>query len=769
MSFPPPSSLLRRWLPVAGIFAVVLFCYWPAMHGAMLWDDPAHIPRPEMRSIEGLRRIWFEFGATQQYYPVLFTAFWIEHRLWGDATFGYHLVNALLHATSCCLLASVIRRLIAIRPENAGGSGSAAASTSVPPATNPTSGELFAWGAALLFAAHPVSVESVAWMTEQKNTLSLLLGLLAARAYLAFDQSRRPLPYVAATLLFLAAIGAKTSLVPLPPILLVLLWWRRGRLQLQRDLGPLLPWFVAAIAAGLLTNWIEREFIGADGAPYALSFGERAMLAGRIVWFFLAKLGWPLERAFFYHRWDVAAASAGWIGYFAAATGATLALGWLARKTRGPFTAWLVLGGALFPVLGFFNVFSFQFSYVADHYHYVAAAAALAAIAGGFAWLAGRMPPPARIGGVVVGGLTLLGLAGLSRQQSALYRDNETLFRANLVLVRDSWMAHQILAHTIANNPLRSGEAMAEYRETLRCKPDHPDAHLGLAAELAKTPATQPEAIAHYEQAIALRPHYVEAHNNLGALLGATRGREADGRMHLETALRFDPRLPEAHLNLADLLARAPATSATAIAHYETFLELRPEHADAHRRLANVLASIPARAKDALREYERSLELAPEVALTHFNYGNVLAAVNRMEHAAAAFAHAVRLKPDFAAAHANLGNAVSALPGRQGEAVAHYENALRHDPRLAWVHHNLALLLAAQPARQAEAESHLAAALTIDPAYAEAHNSFAILCAQQGRLADAKLHWEAALAANPSYETARKNLQLLEQMQRGGR
>lgn len=772
----------RRWLLVACVFALVLICYWPAMHGVLLWDDPAHVPRPEMRSLEGLRRIWFEFGATQQYYPVLFSAFWLEHRLWGDATTGYHLVNALLHATSCCLLASVLRRLWETRAPSPLAASSAASrpptsdlrspssSTARAPDTAPTSdlqfspGELCAWATALLFAVHPVSVESVAWITEQKNTLSLALGLLAVRVYLAFDDSRGRGSYVAATLLFLAAIGAKTSLVTLPPILLALLWWRRGALEFRRDVAPLLPWFLASVVAGLLTNWIERDFIGADGAPYALSFAERALLAGRVVWCFLANLVVPTDRAFFYHRWDVSAEAMGWIGFLAAAVIVTGALWWLRGKTRGPFAAWLALGGALFPVLGFFNVFSFQFSYVADHYHYVAAAAAFAAIAGGFAWLLNRVPRAARLGGIALGAVAVLGLAALSRQQSALYRDNETLFRANLALVPDSWMAHHILANTLSKNPARSGEAMAEYREALRCKPDHPDAHLGLAVELAKAPATQAEAIAHYEKAIALRPHYLEAHNNLGALLGTSPRREAASRAHLEQALRLNPSFPEPHLNLADVLARDPATVAAALKLYEAYLARRPDNADAHRRFANALSAVPGRSAEALREYERALELAPDSALAQFNFGNALAGAGRMEHAATAFANAVRLKPDFAAAHANLGNAYTAL-GRPADAAECFATALRHDPRLAWVHHNLALLLAANPARAAEAESHLEAALKLDPKYFEAHNSLAILCAQQGRLDEARRHWEQALAANPNYDTARKNLQLLEQMQ----
>ena len=157
------------------IFGLVLFCYWPALRGAILWDDPAHVPRPELQSWQGLGRIWTDIHATQQYYPVLFSAFWVEHRLWGDNTLGYHLVNVVFHTLSCCLLALLLRRLWGPAPTGE--------SSVVPVGAE--------WFAAALFAVHPVCVESVAWITEQKNTLSLVFYLLAAFVYLDFAERRQ--------------------------------------------------------------------------------------------------------------------------------------------------------------------------------------------------------------------------------------------------------------------------------------------------------------------------------------------------------------------------------------------------------------------------------------------------------------------------------------------------------------------------------------------------------------------------------------------------
>src|SRR5207248_7296885 len=176
--------------------------------------------------------IWTEPGATQQYYPVAHSAFWIEHRLWGDAVLGYHLVNIALHATSAFLLLLVLRSI----------------------------GVPGAGVAAVIFALHPVNVESVAWISELKNTLSTMFYLAAALVYLRFDQSRgggarSTRAYVTAFVLFILAVASKTVTATLPGALLIVFWWRRRRLEWRRDVAPLVPFFVVGLAAGLVTAW----------------------------------------------------------------------------------------------------------------------------------------------------------------------------------------------------------------------------------------------------------------------------------------------------------------------------------------------------------------------------------------------------------------------------------------------------------------------------------------------------------------------------------
>jgi Flp pilus assembly protein TadD len=588
--------------------------------------------------------MWTDVHATQQYYPVLFSAFWFEHRLWGDDTLGYHLVNVLLHAASCCLLAFILRRLWATPattlPAGSGRLGIVPAGTE--------------WLAALLFAVHPVCVESVAWITEQKNTLSLFFYLLAGLAYLRFAERRRAGSYALASILFLLALGSKTATVTLPAALLVVQWWKRGKLSWRNDVAPLVPWLLAAVAMGLFTSWDERKVIGAEGAAFALSAGQRFLLAGRIVWFYAAKMVWPAGLNFFYPRWNVPAESSGWAGDLAAAVAVTVILWALRRKTRGPLAAWLLFVGALFPVLGFFNVFFFVFSYVNDHFQYLALLGPLAAAAGGAALALAAAPAWARMVGRGLIGVLLLGLALQVNSQSRLYRDSETLFRATLARNPASWMAHHILGFTLAKAPDRHAEAIAEYQEALHLNPDYPDAHFGLGVELARLPGRTADAIAEYERAVQLRPVYAEAHNNLAFELAKEPGHEAEAIAHYEAALRVRPDFAEAHANLADLLARQPNRLPEAMAHYEEALQLNPNLAWVHCNLALHLAQIPGRESEAIEHCQAALRLKPDFLEAYNGLGIIYARMGRLDEARVEWEAALRLNPHYETARNNL-------------------------------------------------------------------------------------------------------------------
>ncbi len=772
---------------VAIVVAAVLVCYWPALHGGFLWDDPAHVTAEELRSWTGLWRIWFELGATQQYYPVLHSAFWIEHRLWGDAVVGYHLTNILLHAASCCLLAAVLRRLWSM-PEAAPDGGA-----SHPGQTG------FAWLAALLFAVHPVCVESVAWISEQKNTLSLVFYLMAGFVYLDFFRHRRRRSYILATVLFLLALGTKTVTATLPAAILVVVWWRHGRLSWRRDVVPLLPWFVAAMGAGLFTSWVERTYIGAQGARFDLSAAERVLLASRDVWFYLGKLTWPAELTFFYPRWDVASAAPSWFGYLLAGAAVTTLSFFVRRRTRGPLAAWLLFVGSLFPALGFFNVYPFLFSYVADHFQYLACMVFSACVVGGLVAITVRPIPRVRLGAGIFGGVLVVGLGFASRGQSGLYRDMETLFSHTIAAVPDSWMAHFNLGIAHSRTAGRDAEAIAEYRRTIALNPTFPEAHYALALEFKAHPQAG-SAVEELERAIRLRPLYAEALDALGSELAKDPARRKEAIEDFKKALLVRPRVAETHVHLANVLARDPATLPEAMAHFEEALYLRPDftkahndyalvlanlpdhraeairhfeqalsvdpdYAEAHYNLANTLAEMPGRAAEAIAQFEQALRVEPESPQVHYGLANVLAfQPGRAADAVSHYEAALRFQPEFAEAHANLANVLVRIPGRMSDAIEHYEAALRIDPKLAWVHFNLALHLAQIPGRAADALVHYDEALRLKPEYPDALNGAAILLAQEGHFEEARARWTKALAIDPNYQTARQNLRLLDRM-----
>lgn len=638
-------DLVRYVLLIAATFAA----YLPAVRGGMLWDDDAHITRVDLRSLHGLWRIWFDPGATQQYYPLLHSAFWMEHSLWGGSVAGYHLVNIALHAAAACLLVRIVARL------------------ALPGR----------WLAGLLFALHPQAVEAVAWISEQKSTLSAVFCLAAALVYLEFDESRRPSRYLAALALFVLALLSKTVTATLPAVLLVLVWWRRGRIEWRRDVRPLVPWSAVGIPAGLFTAWVERTYIGAQGAEFGLSALQRVLLAGRALAFYGWKTVWPVDLAFFYPRWDVDA-SVWWQYLFPA--GVLLvaaALIGMARRHRGPLAAFLVFAATLFPALGFFNVYPFRYSFVAGHFAYLAMAAILVPAA---ALMASRLKP--WISAVVV-----LGLALLTWREAGVYRDSETLYRATLARNPDAWLARNNLANLLLASGRRD-EALQQVEEVLRRQPDFWEAHLTLGNALIESPGGLARAIGEYETAARLAPHSERAHTNLGnALLLA--GRVGEAIAQLQEALRIDPGNAEAHNDLGNAFSQLPGRLAEATAEYEAALRGNPDFPEAHNNLGRALAQ-SGQLPDAVAQFEEALRLRPDYANAHSNLGIALSQIpGRLEDAIAEYRTALRLRPDSAAFHNNLGYALARMPGRMAEAIAEYREALRLRPDYAEARYNL--------------------------------------------------------------------------------
>jgi Flp pilus assembly protein TadD len=538
------------------IFTATILTYSPAWNGTPIWDDEKHLTSPDLQSLTGLYRIWMHPGTTPQYYPVTYTAFWITHRLWGDATPGYHLLNIFLHAFSALVLLRILRRL------------------EVPGAPL----------AAALFALHPVQVETVAWMSELKNTLSGLFCLGATFCYLQFrfSEKRREASYALSLILFVFAVLSKAVVATLPAALLVVFWWKWGTLSWKKDVVPLAPFFTVGAGFGFFSAWMERTTVGATGADFQFSFIERCLIAGRAIWFYLGKLVWPAPLIFNYPRWQIRH-DVWWQYVFPLSVlGLLAALWWQRKRYPALLTVLLLFCGTLFPALGFLNVYPFRYSFVADHFQYLACIAPLTLVAAGVTLATQkvqfsnfcRMP-------ALFGFLLSLTLAVLTWQQAHMYSGILTLWRTTIDRNPGSWMAHTNLGAELDDQG-RSDEAMAEYQTALQINPNETMARNNLGMNLAQR-GRVPEAMEDWQEVLRIDPDHAEAHNNLGNALAQT-GRVPEAFQHWEKSLRAKPDFAEAHFNFAVALANSGRLN-EAIAHFEQVLRLRPDDADARRGL----------------------------------------------------------------------------------------------------------------------------------------------------------------------------------------
>lgn len=700
----------NRWalLLVAAIFAA----YQPAWDGGPVFDDADHLTPPELGSLAGLGRIWTELGAVSQYYPVTHTAFWLQHKLWGDATLGYHLVNLLLHAAAALLLGRILMVLAV-----PGG-----------------------WLAAAIFALHPVHVESVAWISELKNTLSGVCYLGAALAYLNFDATRRRRFYAVALGLFGMGLLAKAVIASLPAALLVVFWWKRGTLSWKRDVVPLLPFFAVGVVAGLFVAWVERRFIGAEGEAFAFTFVERSLIAGRAIWFYLGKLVWPADLIFIYPRWTVSAAVA-WQYLFPVAVLAFAAAAWAwRRRSRAPLAALLFFVGTLFPVLGFLNVYPFIYSFVADHYQYLASIGVMVLVAAAIARGMERMGGWGRRAGIIAGVALLGTLAVASWRHSRRFADAKTLWRTTLERHAECWVAHTNLANLL----LERGEvdqAMVHGRRALKLQPGSAEIHNNLGNVLLRS-GNVDEAVAHYRRALELRPGLATAHFNLGVIFLRQR-RLDEARTAFEAAVALRPDYVKARVNLASLLLERGEVTDAAL-HLRSALGVHPDDPEAHINLGNALLR-QGEPEPAIAHYERALATVPDSALAHYNLGYALLQVERVDEAGAHLEQALALEPGLAPAHYFLGGA-RLRRGDLDAAIRHFEAAVEANPNFVEARGDLGTALLQRGAAPA-AVAQYRAALAVQP------DNAGIL---------SNLAWVLATAAEPAVRDAAQAIELAD-------
>ena len=645
---------------VAIIVLVAILAYLPSICGGFVLDDNLFVTENDLiRTPDGLHKLWCT-TESQDYWPMTNTTFWIEWRLWETNPIGYHVTNLILHVVEALLIWVILRKM------------------TIP-------GALLA---AMVFALHPVNVESVAWIAQRKNMMSMLFFLLSILWYLKIEilspLASRPSPllYWLSLASFVLAMLSKGSAVVLPVLLLGIFWWLRS--LTRRDLLRMAPFFLLAVVLTGVNIWFQThgEHIEFRNAGFA----ERLLGAGCVVWFYLYKALLPLDLAFIYPRWHIEVGNPLWWLPLLAALIVTAVL-WRYRKgwSRPLLFAWGFFCVSLLPVMGFTYTGFMEYSLVADHYQHIAIIGVIALAAAGWSIWHQRARNRADWATTAVAVVVIGTLAFLTWQQSGIYHNAIRLYQATLQKNPGCWLAHNNLGAVLADAG-RPQEAIEHYQQALLLKPDYVETHNNLGVVLANAGRLQ-EAIEHYEQALRLKPDYADVHNNLGlALVNA--GRLQDAIEHYEQALRLKPDYVEVHNNLGVALAKAGRLQ-EAIEHYEQALRLKPDYTDAHITLGVALANA-GRLQEAIEHFEQALWLKPDHADAHNNLGVALVNAGRLQEAIEHYEQALRLKPDYVEAHNNLGAAL-ANAGRLQEAIEHYQQALRLKPDFTNAYYNLAL------------------------------------------------------------------------------
>jgi tetratricopeptide (TPR) repeat protein len=669
----PPDDVVKSsarrddWLWAGVILLLTLVVYQPAIRGTFLWDDNRYVMtgvNAPLRSAEGLAKIWFqpstgttpETFTTVQYYPLTFTAFWLQYHLWGMNTVGYHVVNILLHAGTALVLWRLLRFL------------------RVPGA----------WVAAAIFAVHPIEVESVAWITELKNVLSGVLFLASIYAYVRFvdalspstgisgeDRDEGPLHpplfvlhpyawYAASLVLFAAAVFAKSIASVMPVVTgLILVWRFRGAINV-RTVAGLVPMLVLGALMGRQTAWMEQNVVGAHGPEWDHTFTERLLVAGHAFWFYVGKLLWPANLTFTYPRWNPSDPSQ-WV-YVAGAAVAVLAAAamLLTRNLRGVGVAILAYAAMLFPAMGFINVYPMRYSFVADHFQYLAGIAFIVLVVAAVTSRVWRGERAAGAQGVqaFAGGVIVI-LAILTWRQSAIYANSVALWKDTVAKNPDAWMAHHNLGAALVQVGMdeRGGgdpdsaaktfaEAASHFERTVALRPNHANAYANWGYVLMEA-GQYPQAVEKLNKSIEINPASDEAYVTLGEVHMRT-NKPAEARAAFEKAIALDPKSWRAHLNLGRLLGvlnDLPAAEASLLAAER----IRPNDADIHYALA-VTLDRERKFAEALKHATRADELRPDNPDILATLGFIWGANGRPAEAFQAFRRALEIDPEHARA-----------------------------------------------------------------------------------------------------------------------
>ncbi|HTV48981.1 MAG TPA: tetratricopeptide repeat protein, partial [Phycisphaerae bacterium] len=623
-------GLLNHLLPAAGLVLLCLGAYWPLFHAGYIWDDDVWLTQNgAVQSWNGLWYIWFAPQTSTQYYPLVYTAFLLQFKLWGLNPLGYHLVNIGLQAINSILLWRILRLL----------------------------GLKSAWVAAAVWAIHPVQVETVGWITEQKNLLSAALGFSAALLWIKWagldvtgkmpvsektasgaSEQRPPVStggcmsrvgdwklLLPATILFVLALLAKTDICTLPAALLLVAWWKQGRIT-RAEILSVIPWLLVGALLACMTIYIEHGTAGALGPAFGFSLEQRLIIAGKDFWFYPLKLFWPHPLLAVYPRWDVDHFTpADWV-FPAAALAAPVVL-WLLRKKIGcgPFTAVAYYAITISPVLGFTSFYTMIYTFVADHYQYLASIGIIVLVvesaAAGWERLRGYLKKIEaeknttglilwgnRPGPMIAASALLLELGVLTWGQSQLYRKPTDIWNYVLSYHPNSWLAlEQVGLYNLQAGDIKDAE---EYEEQAMAVTGGEnffvDANLAYLYVRAYNDIS--DAIPFLEQSVRLNPY--QAYNIYSlATFYEQLGQMNKASALLNYGLKLMPRDSQLHRAMGEYYARIGQPDA-AITEFRAALDYTPDDVPVMYDLAIILANT-GRQNEAFNECQRILTFDP--------------------------------------------------------------------------------------------------------------------------------------------------------------
>ena len=628
------------------IIACTIVAYIPAFRAGFIWDDDYYVTNNEaLRTFTGLKSIWSTLDTTPQYYPMVFTSFWIEYHVWGLSPAGYHSVNVLLHAANAVLLLLLLQRL------------------KIP-------GALLI---AMLFALHPVHVESVAWITERKNVLSLFFYLLSFHSYASFAEweeapsprRRKAALYLLALITFLFALFSKTVTCSLPAAILLVIYWKKGSIS-YRDILPLAPFFAAGLVMAGITARVEHDHVGSVHLDFGLDWLDRVRLAGRALCFYAWKLMWPNPLMFIYPRWDAKATVAMWVFPCAVVT-ALLVLFLLRRRIgRGPLVCVLFFAGSLFPALGFVDVYPMRFSWVADHFQYMASIGLLVLIGGAISRIVGT----SRKLWILAVPALCIPLAILTWNQCRVYLDLQTLWRDTLSKNPQAWIAQTNLAIILVNRNENLDEAQSLLEKALRLNPQNFEALTTLGTiyrkrgDLRKSGELWQEAVerglGYIEVGYRGNPEGMRILCEIADNLSKS-GRNRVAIMYYQAALRNDPGFSKASYNLAALLISENRPQ-EAVPVARNLMERQPNNPDASNMLGLALREAGQK-REALAHFEQAVRKNPNVAELHFNLAQTYADLGDPARAIHEYNEVLRLNPSDEEARTKLSVELKKLPG----------------------------------------------------------------------------------------------------------